>query len=204
MIENSVTQRCPSCITSWVDHARLATGVRLTDAERRRLIAALLSRQHVILSGPAGTGKCQLAHTLALAMVLGRPGHVRSIQGHPWWAARTQNVAHYVSLQTEFSLWRLADFMRSAVPGRRPGSRPQAEGDSDEYVVCIERMSPVEVDFYFGAISGWLARQAQDETRPVSLRLIGTYDSDAPPALNDRILRFTALVHLSRRQNGRH
>jgi hypothetical protein len=33
--------------------------------------------------------------------------------------------------------------------------------------------------------------------------LIGTYDSDTPPAPGDRILRFAALVHLSRVGNGR-
>lgn len=189
-------QLCPTYVTAWVDRASAATSLKLTDLTRRRLIATLLTRQHVILSGPAGAGKRCLASALALAITQGQPGHVRVIQGHPWWAARTGNVAYYVDLQTKFSTWRLADFLESIVTTRRRSPRSQTEGDCGDYVVCVERMSPVEITFYFGVVAPWLRRSAQDQGGAVPLRLIGTYDSQAPPDLDDPILAVVALVHL--------
>ncbi|MCZ7574304.1 MAG: hypothetical protein M5U01_37615 [Ardenticatenaceae bacterium] len=189
-------QPCPPCVAAWVERASAAPGLRLTDLERRRLIAALLTRPHLILSGPAGAGKRRLASALALAIAQGEPGHVRVIQGHPWWAARTDDVAYYVDLQTEFSTWRLADFLESIMTARRRSPRSQAEGDRGDYVVCVERMSPVEIDFYFGVVTRWLRRSAQDQAGAVPLRLIGTYDSQIPPDLYDPILSVAAVVHL--------
>ncbi|MFQ6059088.1 MAG: hypothetical protein ACE5MB_09465 [Anaerolineae bacterium] len=177
------------------------TGIRLTDLERRRLIAALLSHRHLILSGPAGIGKCQLAYALALSIAQGRQSRVCLLQGHPWWAARTGNIGHFVELQTEFSVWRLAYFMESALHGQRPSARAQTEGDTDDYVACVTRMSPAEVEFYFGVVSQWLLGSARDSVGSVPIRLIGTYDSSTPPDLDDQILRTTALVHLM--SNGR-
>ncbi len=189
-------QRIPFCTITWGDRACARTGVRRTHLERRRLIAALLSRQHLILSGRSGIGKRQLAHALALSIAGGRQDYVRLIQGHPWWAADTGDVARYVGLQTEFNMWRLADFLGFALNGRQPFSRSRVERDVGDYVVCIERMSPVEIDSYFGMLAQWLLEGALDQTGPVSLRLIGTYDSDTPPDLDGRIRRVAALVHL--------
>ena len=189
-------QRFPYCTITWVDRACARTGVRMTHLERRRLIAALLSRQHLILSGRSGIGKRQLAHALALSIAGGRQDHVRQIQGHPWWAASTGNIARYVGLQTEFNTWRLTDFLSFALRGRQPLPRDQAERESGGYVVCVERMSPIEIDFYFGALSWWLIKGVPDQVSNVSLRLIGTYDSDTSPGLDDRIGHIAALVHL--------
>lgn len=73
-------QPCPPCVAAWVDRASAAPGLKLTDLERRRLIAALLTRPHLILSGPAGAGKRRLASALALAIAQpgGRPGPMTS------------------------------------------------------------------------------------------------------------------------------
>jgi hypothetical protein len=193
-------QRCPFCTSTWVDRAYAETGVRMTDLVRRRLIAALLSRRHLILSGQSGIGKRQLAQTLALSIAGGRQDNVRLVQGHPWWAADTGDVARYIGLQTEFNMWRLADFLGFALNGRQPFSRSRVESDVGEYVVCMERMSLVEIDSYFGVLAQWLLEGALDQTGPASLRLIGTYDSDTPPDLDGRIRRVAALVHLDSAQ----
>ncbi len=189
-------QRCPFCVITWVDDAGAVAGTELTALERRRLIAALLSRQHLILSGRSGIGKRQLAYALALSIAGGRQDFVRLIQGHPWWAANTGNIARYVGLQTEFNTWRLADFLGFALNGRLPFSPSRVETHVGDYVVCIERVSPVEVDSYFGALAQWLLGGALDQIGPVSLRLIGTIDSETPPDLDGRIQRVAALVHL--------
>lgn len=186
-----------SSVTTWVDRACAVTSIRLTELQRRRLIAALLSRRNLILSGPFGIGKCQLAHALALSITQGRESRVCLLQGHPWWAARTGNVGRFVQLQTEFSAWRLAYFTESALHGEQPLSRVQADGDAGDYVAWVARMSPVEIDLYFRVVTEWLIRSAGGNARSMPIRLIGTYDTNTPPHLDDQILRATALVHLS-------
>jgi len=108
---------CSSYAIAWVDRACTAADVGLTARERRRLIAALLVRRHLILSGPAGIGKCRLAYALALSFTQGRQSRVCLLQGHPWWAARTGDLGRFVELQTDFSVWRLAYFVESALYG---------------------------------------------------------------------------------------
>lgn len=190
-------QRSPSCATTWVDRACAATNVRLADRERRRLIAALLSRQHLILSGPAGIGKRRLAYALALSIVGGRDSHVCLIQGHPWWASKTNDVAYFVNLQAEFSQWRLAYFVEPLLHGKQPASQVRVEEDNGDYVACIEQMSPVELDFYFKVVWQCLLKSSPNQPGNVPLRLIGTYDIRTPPDLDAQIRRFAALVHLS-------
>lgn len=190
-----MTISCPFCGTQWVDHALAVTGITLTDLERGRLLAALLTRPHLILSGPVGSGKCRLASALALAICQGRQHQVRLIQGHPWWAARTGQVARYVGMQSNLSAWRLADFIVSVL------HRPQLAAGGGVYVAYVERMSPVEIELYFGRLALSLRQTSTNDGKPVPLRLIGTYDSQCKPDLAARILRTTALVHVGGAQD---
>lgn len=193
------TKPCPTCAIEWVDQACSTAGIRLTDEQRRQLIAALLARRHLILSGPSGAGKHRLAKALALAMAQNRSSNVRTIQGHPWWAVKTGDTARYVVLQSDLSLWRLNDFVESISPesGLPLGAASTSRDDigGGDYVAVVERMSPVEVELYFGQFSWWLSRQGPSMSH-IPLRLIGTYDSDMRPALDDHVLRLTAQVHL--------
>ncbi len=172
---------------TWVDRALSETGIRLTDLERRQLMAALISRPHLVLSGPGGIGKSRLAQSLARCITDERPGHVCTLQDHPWWAAGTGDVAYFTHLQTVFSAWRLAHFMESV---------PHDAHGTEAYVICVERISLAEIDCYFEMLLLWLAREARSETNSVPLRLIGTYDSNTPPDLDPRVRRMAALVHL--------
>jgi MoxR-like ATPase len=118
---------CPVCASAWVEQACADSGVTVTPLEQRRLISALLTRRHLIVSGRVGIGKGRLIRTLARAVTQGRRGHIQEIQGHPWWAARTGDVARFVDLQTEFSVWRLLTFAASALDG-------EDEQPAQEYV----------------------------------------------------------------------
>lgn len=187
---------CPVCATRWVDQACSSTGIRLPDAVRRQLIAGLLARRHLILSGPSGLGKASLARALALCMVQGRASHVRSIQGHPWWAANTHDVAHFVMMQTDYSLWRLIDFVESIVMKQESSSPSYTLDAGQEYVAFVEQMSPVEIELYFDRFLGWLTVRKPTRTSLVPLRLIGTYNADSPLQLDGHVQRLAALVHL--------
>jgi hypothetical protein len=87
--------------------------------------------------------------------------------------------------------------MESVLDRKETWSEPRTEEDPGEYVVCVERMSQIEIDFYFDGLSQWLLRGLPGQASSVPIRLIGTYDSNITPTLNLRILRTTALVHLS-------
>lgn len=186
---------CPSCVRLWIDQASTATGLSLTQTERARLSTTLLSRQHLILAGPAGTGKRVLARELALSLVQGQSNHFRLIQGHPWWATQTGDLARFVSLQMEFSILRLLDFVEAAYDAPEL-SFPRQSLQGPVHVACIEGMSPVELDFYFGVFVRWLSKRLQKKAEITPLRLIGTYDSQQPPVLDQRILAQAAVVHL--------
>lgn len=158
-------------------------------------MAALLSRRHLILSGPTGIGKCRLAQALAGAMTDNRQDRLRVLQGHPWWAADTDDVVRFVNAQTEYTLWRLADFLEDIARNRSP---EQAARTAGTYVICIKRMGPAELEFYFGELAHALRTHNRDASATVALRLIGTYDSETAPDLSDRALRerIVGIVHL--------
>jgi DNA polymerase III delta prime subunit len=193
------------CVSRWVDRASAETGIRLTALERRRLIAALLSRRHLILSGPTGIGKRQLAYELALAITNGQQGRVCWLQGHPWWATGTGDVGFFVNLQTSLSAWQLAYFTESILNERMPATQhisglnhgSRTHDDTGEFVVGVERMSRFEIELYYSVYAAWLIKSAQAEPRRVSTRLIGTYDCDVPPDPSDFIVDLTAVIHLS-------
>jgi len=207
--------RYPFYITNWVDRAVGLAGVELGDLERRRLIAGLLSRRHLILSGPTGIGKRQLARALALAGVDGQRDRICWLQGHPWWAENTSDAGRFVELQTGFSLWRLAQFADSLLNAcpeiwlplahqslshmRLPKGPDQAFGEGTglcSHVVCVERMSPVEIELYFGVVAKWLLQNEAGETGLLPIRLVGTYDSRVPAMLDTHSSHLVALVHL--------
>jgi hypothetical protein len=79
----------------------------------------------------------------------------------------------------------------------RPGRDVQAASDVCGYIAYVERMSPVEIELYFRVVAEWLLMNVKGKGNSVPLRLIGTYDCDGPPELDERVLGVAALVNLS-------
>ncbi|MCL7453092.1 MAG: hypothetical protein M8467_08580, partial [Anaerolineae bacterium] len=84
-----------------------------------------------------------------------------------------------------------------AVP-RRPHQDNGEGGGICHRVVCVERMSPVEIELYFEVVAQWLLQKHEGEARPLLIRLVGTYDTGVPPTLDEQVGRLVALVHLER------
>lgn len=187
---------CSICLASSVERTCAETGIRLTDEERRHLIGGLLARQHLILSGPRGDRKCKLARALAFSLVDGRQDRVCTLLGHPWWAGNTGDVAYYANMQKAYSDWRLVYFLTDVVADDQRTSGVRSVDGAGGYVVCIEAMSPAEIDLYFATLPYKLAAAGQGARRCLPVRFIGTYDSDTPPTLDARTLRVAALVHM--------
>lgn len=184
-----------------VDRASDETGITVLDTERRRLIGALLSRPHLILSGDASVPKSELAYHLSVLIANQDDNNVCVLQGHPWWAAKTGNVSQYVELQMQFSAYRLAEFMECALRDRKRCA-DQRNSRGGDYVACVQGMSAAEINFYFGGLS----RHILGGVDSADLRIIGTYDADTPPELDKSISHVAAVVHLSSvaaRENSR-
>jgi hypothetical protein len=64
-------------------------------------------------------------------------------------------------------------------------------------------MSRFEIELYYRVFAAWLLKSAEEEARPVPIRLIGTYDSCVSPDPRDLIVGLTALVHLNGAQRRR-
>ncbi len=188
--------RCSVCVRAVVERVCAETGIRLADEQRRQLIVGLLARQHLILTGPQGRRKCELAWALAMSLADGREDHVCSVVGHPWWASGTGDVAYYANMQMAYSEWRLVYVLAAVQADEERISRVRSVESAGRYVVCIEGMSPAEIDLYFATLPYRLAAARQGARRDVPVRFIGTYDSDTPPMLDARTLRVAALVHL--------
>ena len=190
-------QACPFCTVVQIDSITTRTDLHLAGTERQRLIAALLARRHIILSGPAGIGKRRLARALALAVADNHLRQVITIQGHPWWAAKTGDVARFVEMQTQFSILRFGYFLEDILRDKTPPPSTRKREGSRHFAVCIMRMSPLEIEFYFRQILRWLRIRRHNEESTIPLHLIGTYDGESPPLLDDSIRRIAAVVHFT-------
>lgn len=188
---------CPTCVSLWVDNAIAASSIELTDRERRQLIAALLARRHLLLTGPADIGKRLLARSLASAVTSGEPDRVRVVSGHPWWAAQTGDVTRFVNVQTTYNLWRLADFVSDVATSVAQAIQIPTPVEK-VFVAVVERMSRAETDAYFGPFTKKETPSSTLGQAAGQLRIFGTFDADESPYLPGNIERAVAAIHLKR------
>lgn len=186
---------CPTCASLWVDGAIKASGARVPNEERRQLIIALLESRHLLLTGLPGTGKRRLAHALADSLCPGHPERVRTLRGHPWWAAQTGDVNRFVAAQMNYDKWRLEDFVADMVRTVHEIRRPNLAAQP-AFVVIIENMSPVETDFYFHSfLNEWISSAVQGKIAG-RFMLIGTLDAPQSPGLSAATKKIVTMVNL--------
>jgi hypothetical protein len=181
-------ERCTVCVPALVDRAIARSGLALETPDRFRLIAALLGRRHLIISGKNNAALGSLVGMLGEELAGRREDYLCKLPGHPWWAAGTERCGYYAEMQENVGIWRLSYFLADALPG-------QPDTDcSLRRVVCIQNMSLAEVEYYYEFLARQLARVP--ELTQIRVALLGAYTAETPPALSPIAQRWTSVVHV--------
>jgi hypothetical protein len=181
-------ERCRVCVPALVDRAIARSGVAVEQHDRFRLIAALLGRQHLILSGSDTILLNALARALADELAEEREEYVCRFPGHPWWAAGTERVGYYAQMNESVAMWRLCYFLADALP------ETASEDYGRQRVVCVQSMSMAEVGYYYEFLARQLA--SVPELAQSQVALVGAYVGVAPLSLSPVAERLTSVVHL--------
>jgi MoxR-like ATPase len=162
------------------------SGLKLPDSVYAGLVAALASGKHLVISGPAGSGKSSLALAIAKAAVqAGRSAGAALATASPTWTAQD-------------TVGRVKD------DGFSQGHVLAAAGKKKW--LLIDEIDRAELDIAFGDLSsflGGLPLSLPDGSREVAApsdwRIVATRDSGAGPFdASSALLRRFAQVHLPR------
>jgi hypothetical protein len=104
---------------------------------------SLKTNPFVILTGPEGRGKTELARLFAEALVGAGSAQYTLIPSAAGWPGGTGEDRYYQSLQEQFSSWRFLDLLQEAAD---PGNAGKV------YLVCFEALHPDELEYYFATL----------------------------------------------------
>jgi energy-coupling factor transporter ATP-binding protein EcfA2 len=146
---------------------------------------ALKSKPLVILYGPSGSGKISLIEQLSSFV---KPGKNRvcldspsfqMLQGHPWWAESSQNLAVFTDANMRFNSNKLLFLLSEAW---------HPENKQRLFLACLSRISPAELIAFFSDLASQIIRGmlthlgehhlATPIPFPSNLHLIGTMDTE--------------------------
>jgi MoxR-like ATPase len=162
------------------------SGLKLPDSVYAGLVAALASGKHLVLSGPAGSGKSSLALAIAKAAVQ---------------AGRSAGAA----LATASRTWTAEDTVGRVGDGGFSQGHVLSAAGKKKWLL-IDEIDRAELDIAFGDLSsflGGLPLSLPDGSREVAApsdwRIVATRDSGAGPFdASSALLRRFAQVHLPR------
>lgn len=156
--------------------AARAAGIR---ADRQAIVntyVSLKSRPFLILTGEKQTGKIEMVKRLGRVLTDIPARQCHFFVAHARWAAQSQNVARFVEMQARFNRSNLLAVIEEAL---------QPENVNRLFIVCLSRISPVELHDYF-PVAGFQfwpdqMRRTDDPTvapipYPPNFRLVGTMD----------------------------
>jgi hypothetical protein len=104
---------------------------------------SLKSNPFVILTGPEGQGKTELARLFAEALVGAGGTQYTLIPSAGVWPGGTGQDSYYRSLQEQFCSWRFLDLLQEA-------AEPSNAGKA--YLVCFDALHPDEIEYYFATL----------------------------------------------------
>jgi hypothetical protein len=165
------------------------------------LYVALKSKPLVILYGPNGGGKICLIEQLSSFVKPGKDRacldspHFQKLQGHPWWAENSQNIAVFTDANTRFNSNKLLYIISEAW---RPENKQQL------FLACLARISPAEMIAFFSDLASQINRGvlthlgehhfATPIPFPSNLHLIGTMDTEVYRWWGEDLLAQTILI----------
>ena len=120
-----------------------ASGYPLSRALIVNYYVSLKTNPFVILTGPTGQGKSELAHIFAEALVGAAGTQYTLIPGAGVWPDATGQDRYYRSLQEQFCSWRFLDLLQEA-------AEPSNAGKA--YMVCFDALHPAEIEYYFATL----------------------------------------------------
>jgi energy-coupling factor transporter ATP-binding protein EcfA2 len=104
---------------------------------------SLKTNPFVILTGPEGQGKTELARLFAEALVGAGGTQYTLISSAGIWPDATGQEHYYRSLQEQFCSWRFLDLLQEA-------AEPSNAGKA--YMVCFDALHPDEIEYYFATL----------------------------------------------------
>jgi hypothetical protein len=104
---------------------------------------SLKTNPFVILTGPAGQGKTELARVFAEALVGSSGSQYTLISSAGVWPDATGQDRYYRSLQEQFCSWRFLDLLQEAADPSNVGKA---------YMVCFDALHPAEIEYYFATL----------------------------------------------------
>jgi len=120
-----------------------ASGYPLSRALIVNYYVSLKTNPFVILTGPEGQGKTELARLFAEALVGFAGTQYTLISSAGIWPDATGQERYYRSLQEQFCSWRFLDLLQEA-------AEPSNAGKA--YMVCFDALHPDEIEYYFATL----------------------------------------------------
>ncbi|MDQ2998808.1 MAG: hypothetical protein M3R61_17390, partial [Chloroflexota bacterium] len=120
-----------------------SSGYPLSRAVIVNYYVSLKTNPFVILTGPEGQGKTELARLFAEALVGAGGTQYTLISSAGIWPDATGQERYYRSLQEQFCSWRFLDLLQEA-------AEPSNAGKA--YMVCFDALHPDEIEYYFATL----------------------------------------------------
>lgn len=139
---------------------------------------SLKSKSLAILAGPEQTGKIEAVECLARVLMGSDCLQCQMMAGHPWSAAKSDNVTFFTEIHTRYNSEKLLCLIEEAW-------RP--ENSDKVFLACLTRISPAELEEFFTEVAFQLqhgnivrfgdVHLPEPVPFPPNLFLIGTMDT---------------------------
>jgi len=120
-----------------------SSGYPLSRALVVNYYVSLKTNPFVILTGPEGQGKTELARLFAEALIGPGGTQYTLISSAGIWPDGTGQERYYRSLQEQFCSWRFLDLLQEAADPSNAGKA---------YMVCFDALHPDEIEYYFATL----------------------------------------------------
>lgn len=165
------------------------------------LIVSLKSKPLAILAGPRQVGKDELVRIFAQFLTNSDSNiQYQFVTGHPWWAEKSNQLASFSYLHSQFNAQKLHLLFEDAA---------QFENKDSLYLAFLSQISPAEVGSFFEEISRQLMTgriiHLAETTLPIpfvypdNLLLVGTINSPRFEWYEESLLANTNIIQLNLR-----